>query len=85
MNHDYSNGSTDEDPRMMAFFDSLVQREVEGCTSNTDLSDDDIEADGTNNSGAEDDFDTQTTQSSSSIITSQSDDDASGIFLFFFL
>ena len=27
---DYSTGSTKENPRMMAFFDSLVQREIEG-------------------------------------------------------
>ena len=33
MTHDYSHQSTDEDPRMMAFFDSLVQRELEGWTS----------------------------------------------------
>ncbi|XP_063977843.1 DDB1- and CUL4-associated factor 5 [Diachasmimorpha longicaudata] len=30
MTHDYSHQSTKEDPRMMAFFDSLVQREIEG-------------------------------------------------------
>lgn len=29
MTHDYSHQSTDEDQRMMAFFDSLVQREIE--------------------------------------------------------
>ncbi|MPC32410.1 DDB1- and CUL4-associated factor 5 [Portunus trituberculatus] len=58
VNHDYSHGSMDEDPRMMAFFDSLVQREVEGWTSNTDLSDDlDDNAPG---SGLDDD-DTETT------------------------
>ena len=33
MTHDYSNQSMEEDPRMMAFFDSLVQRELEGLTS----------------------------------------------------
>ena len=33
MTHDYSHQSTREDPRMMAFFDSLVQREVEGWSS----------------------------------------------------
>lgn len=38
MTHDYSSHSTDEDPRMMAFFDSLVQRELEGCSSDDDLS-----------------------------------------------
>lgn len=30
ISHDYSHQSTKEDPRMMAFFDSLVQREIEG-------------------------------------------------------
>ncbi|XP_060077091.1 DDB1- and CUL4-associated factor 5-like [Ylistrum balloti] len=38
MTHDYSSHSTEEDPRMMAFFDSLVQRELEGCSSEDDLS-----------------------------------------------
>ncbi|XP_046750660.1 DDB1- and CUL4-associated factor 5 [Diprion similis] len=33
MTHDYSHQSTREDPRMMAFFDSLVQREIEGWNS----------------------------------------------------
>ncbi|XP_015609773.1 DDB1- and CUL4-associated factor 5 [Cephus cinctus] len=33
MTHDYSQQSTREDPRMMAFFDSLVQREIEGWSS----------------------------------------------------
>ena len=33
MTHDYSHQSTSEDPRMMAFFDSLVQREIEGWSS----------------------------------------------------
>jgi len=33
ISHDYSHQSTKEDPRMMAFFDSLVQREIEGWTS----------------------------------------------------
>lgn len=33
MTHDYSNQNTTEDPRMMAFFDSLVQREIEGWNS----------------------------------------------------
>lgn len=67
----------DEDPRMMAFFGSLVQREVEGWTSNTDLSDDlDNDAQG---SGHDDDDTetTTTTQSSFSHATSQSDDNDS--------
>lgn len=33
MTHDYSHQSTKEDPRMMAFFDSLIQREIEGWSS----------------------------------------------------
>lgn len=33
MSHDYSQQSMDEDPRMMAFFDSLVQRELEGWST----------------------------------------------------
>ncbi|KAL1461339.1 hypothetical protein WDU94_013244 [Cyamophila willieti] len=40
MNHDYSTQSTNEDPRMMAFFDSLVQREIEGWSPTDDSSSD---------------------------------------------
>lgn len=36
MAHDYTNQNTTEDPRMMAFFDSLVQREIEGWNSSED-------------------------------------------------
>ncbi|GLH03745.1 Retinoblastoma-binding protein 5 homolog [Gryllus bimaculatus] len=38
MTHDYSHKSTKEDPRMMAFFDSLVQREIEGWTTDESAS-----------------------------------------------
>lgn len=38
MTHDYSHQSTQEDPRMMAFFDTLVQRETEGWTSDSSMS-----------------------------------------------
>lgn len=33
MTHDYSNQNTLEDPRMIAFFDYLVQQEIEGWSS----------------------------------------------------
>lgn len=33
MTHDYSNQNTHEDPRMIAFFDYLVQQEIEGWDS----------------------------------------------------
>jgi len=36
MSHDYSHQSTDEDPHMIAFFDSLVRRERDGWTSGED-------------------------------------------------
>jgi len=39
--HEYSTESTSENRRMIAFFDSLVQREVEGSSSSTDDDDDD--------------------------------------------
>lgn len=44
ISHNYADQSTSEDPRMMAFFDSLVQREIEGWSADeTDsLSDDRI-------------------------------------------
>ncbi|KAH3853970.1 hypothetical protein DPMN_096508 [Dreissena polymorpha] len=35
--HDYSHESTEEDPRMMAFFDSLVQRELDGWSSDESM------------------------------------------------
>ncbi|XP_064489573.1 DDB1- and CUL4-associated factor 5-like [Ornithodoros turicata] len=35
MSHDYSHQSVKEDPRMMAFFDSLVQRDIEGWSSDS--------------------------------------------------
>lgn len=37
MSHDYSNQSVEEDPRMIAFFDSLVQRELEGNSSDPEM------------------------------------------------
>ena len=37
MAHDYSHRSTEEDPRMMAFFDSLVQREFDGWSSDDSM------------------------------------------------
>nr|DBA14247.1 TPA: hypothetical protein GDO54_005244 [Pyxicephalus adspersus] len=36
LSHDYANQSVHEDPRMMAFFDSLVRREIEGWSSDSD-------------------------------------------------
>lgn len=38
MSHDYSHMSTDEDPRTMAFFDSLVQCELDGWSSDDSMS-----------------------------------------------
>lgn len=64
----------------MAFFDSLVQREVEGWTSNTDLSDD-IDNEPQTSGHDDDDTETTTTQSSLSVVTSQSDDNDSGILI----
>lgn len=43
MSHDYSSQSVEEDPRMMAFFDSLVQRELEYWSSDEDLSSNEME------------------------------------------
>ncbi|KAK6481130.1 DDB1- and CUL4-associated factor 5 [Huso huso] len=36
LSHDYYSQSIQEDPRMMAFFDSLVRREIEGWSSDSD-------------------------------------------------
>ncbi|EHB11537.1 WD repeat-containing protein 22 [Heterocephalus glaber] len=36
LSHDYANQSVQEDPRMMAFFDSLVHREIGGWSSDSD-------------------------------------------------
>ncbi|VEN41417.1 unnamed protein product [Callosobruchus maculatus] len=38
INHDYSDQSTNEDAKMMAFFDSLIQREIEGWDSQSEES-----------------------------------------------
>ncbi|XP_077996129.1 uncharacterized protein LOC144449464 [Glandiceps talaboti] len=46
LSHDYTNHSTSEDPRMIAFFDSLVQREVEGWSSLSDSDDSLLSAEG---------------------------------------
>lgn len=40
ISHNYSDQSTSEDPRMMAFFDSLVQRELE-CVAEETITDED--------------------------------------------
>ncbi|KAF5292282.1 hypothetical protein FQA39_LY03316 [Lamprigera yunnana] len=37
ISHDYSDQSTQEDSRMMAFFDSLIQREIEGWDSQSEV------------------------------------------------
>lgn len=37
ISHDYSDQSTQEDSRMMAFFDSLIQREIEGWDSPSEV------------------------------------------------
>lgn len=52
MTHDYSGESIQENKRMIAFFDSLVQRDVEGLTS----SDEDSLTDSAKNSGTDSDF-----------------------------
>ncbi|CAH1262418.1 DCAF5 [Branchiostoma lanceolatum] len=36
LSHDYGHQSVQEDPRMIAFFDSLVQREIEGWSSESE-------------------------------------------------
>merc|ERR1712042_265919 len=43
ISHDYSSESTEENPRMMAFFDSLVQREIEGWDTSDGTEDTDSE------------------------------------------
>lgn len=59
MPHDYSSRNTNEDPRMMAFFDSLIQQEIEGWDTNNS-SDSQLASDGgdsshsPNNSSIED-------------------------------
>lgn len=44
--HDYTHQNTVEDPRMMAFFDSLVQREIEGWNTSEDTGSDKSSSDG---------------------------------------
>lgn len=38
ISHDYSEQSMAEDSRMLAFFDSLIQREIEGWVLHSDVS-----------------------------------------------
>lgn len=65
--HDYTQQNTAEDPRMMAFFDSLVQREIEGWNSD-DSSDSDLYSNHSSES------------SSRQTSTQQSDSDAHGTY-----
>lgn len=50
MTHDYSNQNTHEDPRMMAFFDSLIQQEIEGWDTNNSSDSEQISEDTSENS-----------------------------------
>uniref|UniRef100_A0A3Q3B7F7 Ddb1 and cul4 associated factor 5 n=1 Tax=Kryptolebias marmoratus TaxID=37003 RepID=A0A3Q3B7F7_KRYMA len=54
LSHDYVSQSIAEDPRMMAFFDSLVRREIEGWStdSDSDLSEEAIIHDSDNSSSS---------------------------------
>lgn len=45
ISHDYSDQSTLEDAKMMAFFDSLIQREIEGWVSSEELQTTDSDSD----------------------------------------
>lgn len=45
ISHDYSDQSTGEDSKMMAFFDSLIQREIEGWDSPSDSISSDTDSD----------------------------------------
>ena len=46
VSHDYSSQSVEENPQMMAFFDSLVQREIEGFEGSSSSSSDEQVEDG---------------------------------------
>lgn len=45
ISHDYSDQSTMEDAKMMAFFDSLIQREIEGWISSSEVQTSDSDSD----------------------------------------
>ena len=61
ISHDYSSESTKENPRMMAFFDSLVQREIEGWnTTDAETEESDSEYSNTLEDGDESDTVTYT-------------------------
>ncbi|XP_066955598.1 DDB1- and CUL4-associated factor 5-like isoform X2 [Macrobrachium rosenbergii] len=74
VNHDYNHGTMDKDPRIMAFFNSLVQWELEGWNSNTDLSDDQDDLEMQQMVSPEEKEDTKMATQSSAM-TSQSDND----------
>ncbi|XP_053994567.1 DDB1- and CUL4-associated factor 5 [Hylaeus volcanicus] len=65
MTHDYSHQSTREDPRMMAFFDSLVQREIEGWSSEYMTSAPETPSDSENNPATEPAYSTTDSEDSS--------------------
>ncbi|CAG9762135.1 unnamed protein product [Ceutorhynchus assimilis] len=46
ISHDYSDQSTYEDSKMMAFFDALIQREIEGWASSEETQTSDSDSDG---------------------------------------
>ncbi|XP_015918100.2 uncharacterized protein [Parasteatoda tepidariorum] len=68
MTHDYSHHSTREDPRMMAFFDSLVQRDIEGWTSDSNDASERTTRDGFC-------FEVQSSEDSTTSISSSSSED----------
>ncbi|CAH0395887.1 unnamed protein product [Bemisia tabaci] len=72
ISHDYTNKSTNEDPRMMAFFDSLVQREIEGWSSDNSNSSfvDDDSSDESSSSESELDENSGSSPSRTSILES---------------
>lgn len=70
--HDYSNQNTTEDPRMMAFFDSLVQREIEGWNSD----DENFESDDKSSAHSSDGSSRPTSTEEDSSNDSDDDDDS---------
>lgn len=77
LTHEYEGGSIDEDPRMLAFFDSLIEREQRGWNSSeSSLSGDDFYASflglRSSESSTESDTDAASTRRTQNILASES-------------
>uniref|UniRef100_A0A1A9WB78 WD_REPEATS_REGION domain-containing protein n=1 Tax=Glossina brevipalpis TaxID=37001 RepID=A0A1A9WB78_9MUSC len=77
LSHDYSSRNTNEDPRMLAFFDSLIRQEIDGLESNIST-DSSIETESGSSSNLSLDSSSSSSSSSDSSSTSTDSDGDDG-------